>query len=46
MKATFVELIAQKRDGKTLAADDIKRLIAGLGDGSLADYQMTALLMA
>lgn len=44
--ATLVELIAKKRDGKTLTAAEIERLITSLGDGSLADYQMSAFCMA
>jgi len=44
--ATLVELIAAKRDGSELSAADIERLIAAHGDGTLADYQMTAFCMA
>ncbi|MCA9625813.1 MAG: thymidine phosphorylase, partial [Myxococcales bacterium] len=43
---TLVELIKKKRDGGALAAEEIERLIAALGDGRLADYQMTAFCMA
>jgi pyrimidine-nucleoside phosphorylase len=43
---TLVELIAAKRDGEALAAEDIARLVAALGSGELADYQMAAWLMA
>jgi pyrimidine-nucleoside phosphorylase len=43
---TLVELIAAKRDGERLAASEIHRLIASLATGALADYQMTAWLMA
>lgn len=43
---SLVELIASKRDGRELAPEDIQRLIQGLGTGELADYQMTAFLMA
>jgi pyrimidine-nucleoside phosphorylase len=46
MQASVVELIAAKRDGATLAADDIGRLISAFGSGELADYQMAAFLMA
>jgi pyrimidine-nucleoside phosphorylase len=46
MTASLVELIAKKRDGHTLAADDITRLITAFSNGELADYQMAALLMA
>jgi pyrimidine-nucleoside phosphorylase len=43
---TLVELIAAKRDGEKLASAEIARLIAALGSGDLADYQMSAWLMA
>jgi pyrimidine-nucleoside phosphorylase len=43
---TLVELIAHKRDGGRLSDEDIQRVIVALGDGELADYQMSALLMA
>jgi pyrimidine-nucleoside phosphorylase len=43
---TLVELIAMKRDGGRLSDDDIQRVIVALGTGELADYQMSALLMA
>jgi pyrimidine-nucleoside phosphorylase len=43
---TLVELIARKRDGHALSDAQIHRLIASLGRGELADYQMSALLMA
>jgi pyrimidine-nucleoside phosphorylase len=43
---TLVELIAKKRDGGRLADEQIARLIAALGTGELADYQMSAWLMA
>jgi pyrimidine-nucleoside phosphorylase len=43
---TLVELIAAKRDGEKLAPGEIARLIASLGTGDLADYQMSAWLMA
>jgi pyrimidine-nucleoside phosphorylase len=43
---TFVELIAAKRDGATLSGAEINHLIASLGTGALADYQMSAWLMA
>ncbi len=42
----LVELIAKKRDGHALAPAEIERLISALGTGELADYQMTAFLMA
>jgi pyrimidine-nucleoside phosphorylase len=43
---TLVELIAAKRDGEKLAVSEIGRLIASLATGALADYQMSAWLMA
>ena len=43
---TLVELIATKRDGGRLSDEDIQRIIVALGAGELADYQMSALLMA
>ncbi len=44
--ATLVELIAKKRDGATHEPGEIRRLIEGLVAGELADYQMSAWLMA
>jgi pyrimidine-nucleoside phosphorylase len=44
--ASLVELIASKRDGAELRPEDIERLIRAHQDGSLADYQMSALCMA
>jgi pyrimidine-nucleoside phosphorylase len=43
---TLVEIIASKRDGERLEGEDIARLVHGLMTGDLADYQMTAWLMA
>ncbi|MFW2388289.1 MAG: thymidine phosphorylase [Polyangiales bacterium] len=40
------ELIARKRDGQALSDSDIRDLIVGFMDGSVADYQMSALAMA
>jgi pyrimidine-nucleoside phosphorylase len=40
------ELIARKRDGGKLDDDEIRDLIDGFLDGSVADYQMSALAMA
>jgi pyrimidine-nucleoside phosphorylase len=45
-KATIVELIAAKRDGAELSSEQITRLISAHGDGTMADYQMTAFCMA
>jgi len=46
MPRSLVELIAAKRDGLGLAADDIERLVTAFSAGELADYQMAAWLMA
>ncbi|MDP8998827.1 MAG: thymidine phosphorylase [Myxococcota bacterium] len=43
---SFVEIIAEKRDGHTLTDREIARLVCGLATGELADYQMAAWLMA
>jgi pyrimidine-nucleoside phosphorylase len=43
---SLVELIAKKRDGLEHTDEEIRRLIAAFGEGQLADYQMTAWLMA
>ncbi len=40
------ELIKAKREGRVLAADDIKAFIAGYTEGSIPDYQMSAMCMA
>ena len=42
----IVELIQHKRDGGELPAGDIEALIAGYMSGEVADYQMSAWLMA
>jgi pyrimidine-nucleoside phosphorylase len=41
-----VDLIRQKRDGHALDAAAIEAFVAGVTDGTWADYQTTALLMA
>ena len=41
-----MELISAKRDGNALTADDLRHLIAAYLDGGMADYQMSAFLMA
>jgi pyrimidine-nucleoside phosphorylase len=43
---TLVELIAKKRDGGRLSEEEIERIIRSFSEGELADYQMSALLMA
>lgn len=40
------EIIATKRDGKALSDEQITAFIDGVCDGSWADYQITALVMA
>jgi pyrimidine-nucleoside phosphorylase len=41
-----VHLIIRKRDGHRLSSDEIRSLVAGLLSGDVADYQMSAWLMA
>ena len=41
-----VDVIRAKRDGESLTRDAIDAFVTGLGDGSWADYQASALLMA
>ena len=41
-----VDVIRRKRDGGTLTPDEIRSFVAGATDGSWADYQVSALLMA
>ena len=40
------EIIRRKRDGETLAADDIAAFIAGFADGSVSEAQAAAFAMA
>jgi len=40
------ELIVRKREGEKLGEQEIRDLITGFMDGSVADYQMSALAMA
>lgn len=46
MAYTAVELIETKRDGGVLTADSIDWLISAYTDGSVTDYQMSAMTMA
>jgi thymidine phosphorylase len=39
-------IIARKRDGHALTRDEIASFVTGATDGSWADYQLSALLMA
>jgi pyrimidine-nucleoside phosphorylase len=41
-----VDIIAKKRDGKALTRDEIGFMVRGYTKGEVADYQMSALLMA
>jgi pyrimidine-nucleoside phosphorylase len=40
------QLIAAKRDGKVLTAEDIDKLVTGYAKGDVPDYQMAAFAMA
>ncbi|MFN2599165.1 MAG: thymidine phosphorylase [Pyrinomonadaceae bacterium] len=40
------DIISRKRDGATLSDEEIKLFVRGVTDGSFADYQSAALLMA
>src|SRR5512145_281823 len=42
----FVDAIARKRDGNALSVGEIDAFVAGVTDGSIPDYQASALLMA
>ena len=44
MKMT--DLIAQKRDGGVLSTEEIQWMIQGFTEGSIPDYQMSAMCMA
>ena len=44
--SSIVELLAKKRDGGEHTAAEIERLIGAFSSGELADYQMSAWLMA
>jgi pyrimidine-nucleoside phosphorylase len=46
MSFNAVDLIIRKRDGGTLAPDDISNLIGAYVEGKVRDYQMSAFLMA
>jgi pyrimidine-nucleoside phosphorylase len=41
-----VDIILKKRDGGTLSLDEVRFFVAGVTDGTLPDYQASALLMA
>ena len=42
----FVDLIHNKKSGRELSDMDIQNMIHGYCDGSIPDYQMSAMLMA
>ena len=46
MTYTALELIERKRDGGTLSSDAIEWLLAAYTDGTVPDYQMSAMAMA
>ena len=41
-----VDIVVKKRDGVSLTRDEIRFFVAGVTDGTLPDYQASALLMA
>lgn len=43
---TMLEIIAKKRDGKALTREEITFFVNGYNEGSVPDYQASALLMA
>jgi pyrimidine-nucleoside phosphorylase len=43
---SFVDVIARKRDGRALSRADVDAFVRGVTDGSVPDYQASALLMA
>src|SRR3954465_12426396 len=42
----IVDIIIKKRDGKTLTREEIDYVVAAITDGTMPDYQGSALLMA
>lgn len=46
MELDIIEIIERKRDGGRLSKEEIEFAIQGFLDGSIEDYQMSALLMA
>lgn len=42
----MTDLIVKKRDGEKLSAEEISYMVTGYTDGSIPDYQMSAMLMA
>ena len=45
-KMRMCDLILKKKRGEELATDEIKFMISGYTDGSIPDYQMSAMTMA
>jgi pyrimidine-nucleoside phosphorylase len=43
---SFVDVIVRKRDGQVLSREDIGLFVNGVTDGTIPDYQASALLMA
>jgi len=43
---SFIDVIAKKRDGQALSEKEIEEFIRGVGDATIPDYQVSALLMA
>ncbi|HEY8884635.1 MAG TPA: hypothetical protein VIO35_04925, partial [Chloroflexota bacterium] len=41
-----VDVIARQRDGQAVSEDELREFIGGIVDGSVADYQAAAWLMA
>lgn len=42
----ILDVIGKKRDGKVLSKEEIEFFVSGYTDGSIADYQAAALIMA
>ena len=42
----FVDLIEKKADGFSLSKEEIEFMVNGFVDGSIPDYQMSAMMMA
>ena len=42
----MTDLLTKKRDGGSLSTEEIQFMISGYTDGSIPDYQMSAMCMA